>query len=419
MKVATSDPQEVMTKARLHLMFNSKWMFFASLVFHLNPVLVTDDKEAKRIWRGQPPTMATDGRNLYYHAEFLKKLDPANAFQQLMGVLAHEGLHYGLGHMFRIGERDPVLWNIACDISINYHVKAAGMQLPADCIDINSKKVQDMFKPLPAGMTFQKVAEEWDAEQIFQHFDNKKCGGSKQAMPQWGIILKPQSADGSGEDAEGEELKEMAHGARDAFVQAAANAKLQGNMPGTLEGHITEMTKPQVDWRRVLHNFMASAVPFDYTWKRPSRRFIGRGMYLPNNNKRNFGTICLFIDTSGSVSDQELSHFLGEINNLTNLYQFEEVIIVPCDYAVQTQGIVRYKRGEVVKTLRCDGRGGTSFRPPFDWLKQNPDIKPIRIVYFTDMEGDFPPPCDVPTLWVATTKHKAPWGETVQIEVGR
>jgi hypothetical protein len=63
--VSKLDLTEVMTKARLHLMFDGH-MFYAALAFHLRPVLVEDEATTKRIWRGQKPTMATDGRHLYY-----------------------------------------------------------------------------------------------------------------------------------------------------------------------------------------------------------------------------------------------------------------------------------------------------------------------------------------------------------------
>lgn len=423
MSLATTDPAEVMTKARLHMMFEGH-MFFAAMAFHLIPKLVDDEREAKRIWKEQHPTMATDGKFTYYHREFLKLLDPAHGFKQLMGVIAHEALHFGLGHMFRIGNRDPILWNIACDIVINYHVKAAGMMLPPDHLHIGLQNVRQMFKPLPAGVTWEQVEREWDAELIFDHFDKDKSGGSKQMMPQWGIILKPQAGDGDGEsDEEGNasesEMQEMARNARDVMVQAATSAKMAGKGAGTLEGVIDEMLKPQVDWRAVMQRFISQAVPFDYTWKRPNRRYLHRDLYLPNPKKRNFGTLVIINDTSGSVSDEEQKHFVGEVNALTTMYKFDKVVVIPCDWAVQEQGIQYYKGGEPIKSLRVDGRGGTSFKPPFEWLARHPEIEPLRIIYFSDLEGDFPPEYHVPTLWVSTTKHKAPWGETVKIDVGR
>jgi predicted metal-dependent peptidase len=411
-----------MTKARLGLMFDGH-VFFAALSFHLIPVLVEDEALAKRIWRGQPPTMATDGKHMFYHRGFLAKLDPVHGFKQLMGVIAHEALHYGLCHMFRMGERDPILHNIACDIPINHHIKAAGLALPPDHIHIDDPKVRAMFRPLPAGVTWDQVAGEWDSERIFNHFDKDKTGGSKQRMPQWGIILKPQSEDGTGEgegqDMSESDMRELEARARDAMTQAAASASMAGKMPGTLQGVMDEMLKPQVDWRSVMQRFIAQSVPFDYTWRKPGRRHMHRGMYMPSAKKRNFGTLVVINDTSGSVSDNEQKHFVGEVNAISTMFDFDEIITIPCDYAVHEAGIRRHKRGEQITSLRVDGRGGTSFRPPFEWLAKHQDIKPIRIIYLTDLEGDFPPEYEVPTLWVATTKHKAPWGETVHIDVGR
>lgn len=723
MSILTADPVEVMTKTRLSLIFEG-YVFFAAMAFHLIPVQVEDEATAKRIWRGQPPTMATDGKHMFYHRDFFKTLNPTHGFKQLMGVVAHEALHYGLGHMFRIGERDPVLWNIACvpagtvislanggrklvenispgdslyacgtslaialvkskskrmlrltmssghilecthehkvltpqgfveagslrvggqayvdpsfnqkraphggarkvkardlpgaedyispirqhidaqedkvrlstgaqrasggvvvknghslsrwaggrggyrffheadgegetvshpytthrqhlprhdavdqeprvhaihvqeqlwrsllqsvrrwwdqrsgypgayavpdnqeaasgmllalsraaessrsqipsligdgvaggggqafeqarieqiedgavqecydivttgghytangvvvhncDISINFHIKAAGMVLPDDHIHQNDPKVRDMFRPLPKGVTWDEVAGQWDAEKIFNHFDKDKCGGSKQRMPQWGIVIKPQTGEGGGNgDATEAEMKGLEGRARDAMVQSAASASLAGKMPGSLQGVMDEMLKPQVDWRAVMQRFISQSVPFDYTWRKPGRRHMHRGMYMPSVKKQNFGTLVVINDTSGSVSDNEQKHFVGEVNAISTMFDFAEIITIPCDYAVHESGIRRYKRGEPITSLRVDGRGGTSFKPPFAWLANHPDIKPSRVIYLTDLEGDFPAEYEVPTLWVATTKHKAPWGETVHINVGR
>ncbi|RWC91854.1 MAG: hypothetical protein EOS72_03360, partial [Mesorhizobium sp.] len=73
-----------------------------------------------------PPTMATDGRSLWYHPVFAAKLTKA----EMVFVLAHEVLHNAFEHHIRRQSREPGLWNAACDYAINGELVAAGLTMP-------------------------------------------------------------------------------------------------------------------------------------------------------------------------------------------------------------------------------------------------------------------------------------------------
>ena len=62
------------------------------------------------------PTAATDGRHFFYNTKFIDSLTPKES-EFLFG---HEVLHNVFEHMLlRIGDRDPMLWNIAADYAVN------------------------------------------------------------------------------------------------------------------------------------------------------------------------------------------------------------------------------------------------------------------------------------------------------------
>ena len=67
-----------------------------------------------------------------------------------------------------------------------------------------------------------------------------------------------------------------------AIHQAAEAAKAQGKLSGNLESIISDITDPKVDWKAVLARFLRANNKSDFTWVRPNRRFISRGMYLPS-----------------------------------------------------------------------------------------------------------------------------------------
>ena len=77
---------------------------YASLIFGL-PFVETE----------QTPTMATDGKNIYFNRIFVRNTPD----HELLGTLLHEALHVSLGHHLRRGSTNPKLWNVACDFAIN------------------------------------------------------------------------------------------------------------------------------------------------------------------------------------------------------------------------------------------------------------------------------------------------------------
>ena len=88
-------------------------------------------------------------------------------------------------------------------------------------------------------------------------------------------------------------------------------------MPGGLSKVIDEIIKPKVNWKAVLAKFLTNTAKNDYSWMKPNRRFIGRDMYLPSLYSERLESVVVAVDTSGSISDDELQIFASE--TYTNL----------------------------------------------------------------------------------------------------
>ena len=61
------------------------------------------------------------------------------------------------------------------------------------------------------------------------------------------------------------------------------------------------------------------------------------------------------------------------------------------------------------------GRGGTSFIPVFDKMKEL-ELDAHPLVYFTDLEGSFPLEPKDDTFWIVperSKKHEVPFGEKI------
>jgi predicted metal-dependent peptidase len=119
------------------------------------------------------------------------------------------------------------------------------------------------------------------------------------------------------------------------------------------------------------------------------------------------------IDTSGSVDEEMLSIFLGEVNSMMQQYPNYEINVITADTKVQS--FKTFLPGEALD-YEISGGGGTDFRPVFEHIDQHIDY-PTLLLYFTDGQGTFPtdaPSYDV--LWIMPELLEVPFGEVVIIE---
>lgn len=107
------DAMQSMSAARRALVLDNP--FFGVLSLKLE--MIEDNSE---------DTMATDGKCLFFNAEFVHSLTQ----QERVGVVAHEVMHCANGHIWRRENRDAEKWNEACDYAINPIVVKAGLTLP-------------------------------------------------------------------------------------------------------------------------------------------------------------------------------------------------------------------------------------------------------------------------------------------------
>lgn len=406
------DADFIVTRGRLEIVYSNGW--WGDILMSMKTLIVNNEEDVKRIWRGNTPTMATDGRSLFVYEAYLRKL----SFKQMLYVFLHESVHKATGHCIRLRRmQDKDIANFCADVVTNYIcdeiAKTGLIQRPPGGVFL--EEVYSMFA-IPSGVHWSKLATDYSVEELYQMFVRKNGeDGSKIKKPGFGYIIEP--TDENGNDLPQEVLDQMEV---DQIVQTAGAIQRGGSSAGSSAGHIKElierMRKPKVDWRLLTQEFITGGKPTRMTWARLNRRFR-RFAKLPTPSKKQYGTLLVFRDTSGSVSDVWQETFLGFLNILSSKYDFKEIITVPVDYNVHEAGIQRFKSGERIKSSAVNGRGGTSFVHAFRWLDGRGDIKPDRIIYMTDLEGEFlPKPYKVPVLWVSNTNHKAPWGKTVRIE---
>ena len=354
--------------------------FFGALM------LFADFKKSEEI-----PTAATDGKKVIINEDFFRSLTSS----QQNGLLLHEVLHMALLHVPRRGAREPKRWNIAADYVVN------------DLIIRNSK-----FS-LPKGAYKSDHGEYYDksAEHIYEKIKN--------------INIKDDQLDlfevNQGEDAETNQLqggdaenywKDKINLLKNSSLYS--NTKMQGFLPAGIEKEVEAVVEPEVDWRSALWKFI-SKTPSDFDDL--DRRFIYRKLYLEGLMTESvIADVC--IDTSGSISPDQLEQFMGELTGILSSYPNVKVNLYYCD----TEIFGPYELGSNSKIPSAKGFGGTSFIPFFKAIERSEnDFNEINrvAVYLTDGYGDFPKDCAIPTLWLAThdglESSQFPFGQVIRI----
>ena len=376
-----ANKNDVLTRARANLVLSHP--FFGSLALRLKMVETTDPRI---------DTAATDGRAIYYNKEWVSKLTVAKA----TGLLAHECMHPAMLHQTRRGSRHPKKWNVACDYAINNILVDARFELPDNgCVD-------PQYRGMSAEEIYAKLPDPpggWDA----QGNDPGGCGG----------VLDAPGSDGKSPPSSSE-LAEAEAEWKVALAQAAHTAKQQGKLPGGMERLIDATLEAKIPWRQTLHQFFNDPQPADVSWKRPNRRFVYQGLYLPSRDTTNSGEIVIAIDTSGSIGEKELNEFGSEIKGIVDQVKPTKTTVIYCDARIAH--VDEFLPGDEL-TFGAHGGGGTDFRPPFDYLAEN-DIRPKAFVYLTDGYGPFPEEQDFPVLWCINNNDVTPpHGQHLVLEV--
>lgn len=364
---------ESFVKARSKLILDSP--FFGTLCLRLKPV------------EWEQPTGAVDGVHLYYNPKWFEGLTA----MERVGFLAHEVMHVVLLHITRRQEREPEKWNIACDYAINNHL------------------IQEGFI-LPRGGLVDPQYEDMTAEAIYADLPDSNSGGNGLLDPgKCGGVMDHPGNDGTAGTVSAIESELTV-----AIHQASEAAKAQGKLSADMESLISDITKPKVDWKAVLARFLRANNKSDFTWVRPNRRFISRGMYLPSLYNTCLEEIAIAVDTSGSITDEELTQFTTETSHILHELAPERVQFIQCDYEVKET--TEYTRESLPLKVTYQGRGGTAFEPVITYLKENhPNV--AALVYLTDLESsDFGDQPQFPVLWVTTNATDAPFGEVIEMQ---
>lgn len=352
------------SKAKSQLVFDN--CFFAIIAMRLD--FVEENTWCK--------TAATDGIHIFWNREFIDKL----TVEETKGLIAHEVLHVVWLHMLRGKGRIHKLFNIAGDIVINEQLIQNKFTLPKDGIDPRSERFKK-YKDWNTERIYDDL--EKNAVKITVRFDGEGGDGDDKEGDEkttWGGVVEAKGPDGK--SLSPAELSEMEAEIKQAISEAAQAAKNRGQLPAGMEGLIKAAGQPKVDWKAYIQNWVSGISPDDYSWARPNRKmFANYGIYMPRIKMYGAGHGLLSIDTSGSVSDQELKEYVREIVGVIEMCKPDKLTIIQHDAVITKVDV--WERGEDFSDLKIKGRGGTCIQPSFKYA-ENMDEPIDWMILFTD-----------------------------------
>ncbi len=393
--------------------------------------------------------------------------------EQRIGILIHETMHVILKHIFRKGERNHQLYNVAADMALNQSIKRDWLPEGAIYPDTfkndkgnswpSNKTAEQYYEMLKEEKEKQEQEKQEHEDQNGEPGDCDSCQGSGEQEQDC------DSCQGSGKGEDGEECEDckgsgksnkecedcQGTGKQEGDYQPGnGNPNLTGNEQHTLDSHdlweqiesedeelasqmmekmienAMEKTKgnmpgnisellalwkraPIISWKKVLKKYVSSKIGAKQaTIKRRDRRQPGRMEVKGRKTSYDQPNIVVGLDTSGSMSDEEIVDALVEINEVCKITH-SNLEIVQIDTVIQ--GSEEYDPKK--KIFKRRGCGGTYMGAMPKYLKDNKVQHDVLIMisdmYIEDVATDANWKAQKkPTLWLNTSGTVVNWEGT-------
>jgi len=310
---------------------------------------------------------------------------------QRIGILKHELLHISFGHLvMRDMYPDHKLFNIAADVEINQYINKdflpEGALYPETFPDLNLPKkagTKVYYDLLQCNQTGPNPCP------IVGNILSQMDGNSKYDHPTWKEFDELSEAD--------KKLvqKQIEHQLKETAEQTEKSC---GNIPGELYEIIDRLKNvepPSFPWKQYLRRFVGNS-SISYT-KKLRRKYNKRYTLNPGLKIKFKNHILVGVDTSGSVSTDELKEFMNEICHMHKTGH--QITVAQCDTQIGSIEVFNPKKDWDIK-----GRGGTDFQPVIDHYNEKKGVY-TALIYLTDGEAHTPEDCPKNALWVHSSNN--------------
>lgn len=356
-------------------------------------------------WNTECPIARTNGLEIQFNPWKFKELKPSTR----KTLLLHELWHIARLHTLRLQTRDREQWNLACDIRINSDLMEEGASfegLPTPW--------QDQAKYI--GLHDLDEEKRISEEEIYNILVDQNKQNQPDPTPDLENFNEPNQEDnnqsGEGSNQQQQLIQQLSQEQQQQMISIVETAKQQaalqnqaGELPGDITTLLDQFIDPSIPWEEVLRKYLTDLIEEDYSWTKRNRRF--NHIYLPSRVEEDgrLTHLVYFIDTSGSISDEQIVQFNSEIKYIKDFLNPEKLTVIQFDTRIRD--IKDYLEEDEFKFIKVTGRGGTSLREVHDYIEKN---HPTCAVIFSDLycEPMEPVKCGTPIVWAITGRNYDP-----------
>ncbi|MCD8018973.1 MAG: VWA-like domain-containing protein [Clostridiales bacterium] len=346
-------------------------------------------------------TFATDGTFLYFSVEQILRVFRSNP-QFLDRAYLHSVLHCIFRHLWMRGKREPVLWNLACDITVEWMIDSFDKASTKRILSLSRKKYYTHLKeekiPVTAAAIYRDLLTITDPEEQmrlqFEYYTDDHRFWPKDNSP------SPSSAKA------GENWEKIG---RRASREMEMRGKQDSEAISSMQTQI-EQGRSRRSYREFLRKFtvLQEEIHCDYDEFDLNYYTYGLQIYknmpliepLESREIMKISEFVIVIDTSYSTSGTLVKRFLTEtfqiIRQRDSFFQKSHIRILQCDNQVHADTIIESADDieHLLDNFSLIGGGGTDFRPAFtyvnDLLSQGVFHHLKGLLYFTDGKGIYP-----------------------------
>lgn len=353
-------------------------------------------------------TFATDGNLLYFSAEQVLRVFRQNA-PFLDRAYLHTVLHCIFAHLWIGGKRDRFLWDIACDIAVEYTIDGMDKKCTKRILGWTRQQVYEELRQrgegISAAVIYRMLKEFSDTADGVGHIEMLAKEFYTDDHKYW-----PKQEDGAAK-------REAAIASQKKWNKIARQTKMEQEQRGDETKDGEELLAAQLaaeKGRRSYRDFLQKFAvlreelhcdpdEFDlnyYTYGLRLYRNMPLIEPLESREAKKIREFVIVIDTSYSTSGELVENFLREtVDILTQSDSFfaDSVIrVLQCDNQVRSDAVITGKREltRFLEEFKLIGGGGTDFRPAFAYVNELVEQGALKnltgLLYFTDGKGIYP-----------------------------
>ena len=385
----------------------------------LEPAIRMLTESPSKCMRNRSYGMGTDGKNLYYNPEYVLR-----AYQKEKGFVSRMYLHLVVHGIFRHFFVNPQIeqrkWDLACDMATEYIIESWKLDFADISAGADEKRELDRIRKNVGLMNTEKIygylkktkeSEIDRLEKIFRRDDHSFWYPETKNRND---VIQVKS----GQVNQNREVMFLNQKLEELWKQAAKKIqvdletfmKSRSGETGDFLVNLKLANRKKQDYSAFLRKFTRLGERMKINDEEFDYNFYTYGMQLYGNmpliepleykDVRVVKTFVTVIDTSGSVEEEKLRRFLEKTYQILKSGQESEdrvnFHLIQCDALVQKDVKITSEKEleQVMEDLTLYGRGGTDFRPAFEYieeLRKNGELTNLNgMLYFTDGMGVYP-----------------------------